>query len=154
MTWLLKLSLVALFAGMSFIVFTQSADAEKYIRVRYGGMRSFLHGVFPSINLPKDLLSGLSRDFFIFLSAFFFVGAIVILLHRTIFIRLYAYLILTVGGMLHIPYDATSAVSQLRKLLFTVAIFFCMFTLASCSSNEGVKEKVDASAGEDSKKRE
>ncbi len=131
MTLVLRGALALLFVGVAAMVFMFPRDTEVYVSSRYSGLRRFVTYNFPQLPMPKRLFTNAPDLFMQGIAAIIFIGGLFILLNRKLAIAVYAYLVLTVGGVLHIPYDGHTLVAQTRKLIFVFATFFALLTLAS-----------------------
>ena len=124
----LKIFLGIIFSTISIILFIYSEKAEYYIKIRYNGIQKLLAEII--FTLPENIFNNVPRIFYIILSAIMAFGSIGIILEIKKVIIVYAYLILVIGGIIHVPYDTSVFIEQLRKLIFTFAIFFCLLIAA------------------------
>ena len=127
---LLRIGLGSLFGVLAFLILREQEATEYYIHFRYDSIRYLLDNIAPSLSPPEDLFTGLSFSFFIFWSLFFIVGSLLILLNMKRPLLVYSVLVLIIGILLHAPYDDRMIISQTRRLLATIAIFFCILGLA------------------------
>ena len=141
MSLVLRISLAGFLAYLAILTFTRQAATGSYIRTRYGSLRYLLLNNFLQLAPPEKLFTDLGKPFFIIVTAILVIGSALTLLNRKLPILLYGYLILVIGGILHIPIENQTMVSQIRRLIFVFAIFFCMVSLATSELEDKPKKK-------------
>ena len=125
----LRISLAVLFGYLAFLVFTKTKETEKYLSFRYSAFNSLLSEIVPDLELPRGLFSGLSMIFFIITGTILSIGSIACFLNIQILVLFYSHFVLLIGGFIHLPFDNQMLIPQLRKLIFVIVIFLCLFSL-------------------------
>ena len=127
----LRMALVCVFVGLAILVVVDPAETKHYASVRY---ESLMGHIGKWVHVPatkiKDVFMPMPSIFVFGLSDFLLLGAIAIYADIKLVMIVYAYIVVTAGLLLHIPYDTQPMneypVNQSRKLIFTLAICFCI----------------------------
>ena len=140
---LLKLSLALFYFILAFISLFDPYAVKNYIDIRFQGFHqfAFTHSVIASY-ITRDAIRKIPLRSYKLLAAFLFVGGLAIFMeHRTIILA-FAYILMAVGGALHMPYATqqlrTAISSQIKRLLLVFAVFCGMLMIARGKNEEQV----------------
>ena len=140
MTLWLRLALTSLLVLLAVMILLNPEAAKEYVSARYDGLQRFAHTI-TQFSSPASKLLGMTSPYFAKVSAAIIaLGALSIILNLKPLIMLYSLFTLIVGGLLHMPYITSrlkdSPIAQIRKLVFVMAVFFCMTMLCSRDQDE------------------
>jgi len=133
----LRIILALLYLSLGILILAFPSESCAYISVRYDGLQRLVNS-FNSIQIPHKLpvLANPFWNYIFFLIMLFAAFAIVFKIR--ILIMIYAFLTVLIGGTLHLPYNNLElkdmSISQIRKLVWVIAIFSSLTILASAPS--------------------
>jgi len=143
MSFLFRTSLAMLFFSLTTIIYMYPADTKSYMRERYDNFYKFAQSTFWPITLilPKMLIASIPVWIIQALGIFIGGAGLIVLLNKRLLIIIYAYALAIPAIILHMPYEGTNTVGQIRKLVFVIGIFFSMMILASLRSESEINEE-------------
>eukprot|EP00826_Nyctotherus_ovalis_P066630 TRINITY_DN9872_c0_g4_i1.p1 TRINITY_DN9872_c0_g4~~TRINITY_DN9872_c0_g4_i1.p1 ORF type:complete len:151 (-),score=37.41 TRINITY_DN9872_c0_g4_i1:108-560(-) len=137
----LKFTLSLLYFAFSFISLTDPQRVKSYVDIRFQGFHqfAFTHSVIASY-VTRDAVRKLPMASYKLVAAFAIVGGLAVLVEHRPAILVFAYILMAVGGALHMPYATqqlrTHIASQIKRLLLVFAVFCGMLMIARSSSEE------------------
>ena len=145
---LLRLGLALLFLHVAVITFLYPAAARSYLDTRYRGFYNFaLSNTTIAAYISNNVVAKTPASMYKVIALLIALGGVAILLDRKRIIIVYAYLVMILGGAMHMPYTdehlGHRVVPQTRKLIFVFGVFFALLLLATITHDKSQSRNLD-----------
>ena len=135
---ILKLCLSLFYFLLSLFSLVNPVAIRNYVDTRFQGFHqfAFTHSVIASY-ITRDFIRKIPMHNYKILTVLFTLAGFAILMEHRVVIMGFAYLLMGIGGALHMPYAtqqlSTRIVSQIKRLVFVFTIFCGMMSIANGS---------------------
>ncbi len=128
------------------LMFIDTEGTKEYLSIRYKAFHDFALSSFAiSSYIKSDLVARASLTVIRALACFVALGSLPLLLDMKLLTILHAYMVMIVGGLLHMPYETEplnkNVVGQIRKLIFFFAVFCGMLIVVSTHRPPSIQSK-------------
>ena len=132
MSFILRISLAMLLFGLSMLILMYPNESRTYINERYTQFHKYLYSTLPLPRLLSAMLISKAATWeFQAFGILVAIGGLIMLYNRRFWVYVCAYMLAIPGAILHMPYEGSNAVAQIRKLAFIFAMFLCAIVLGS-----------------------
>jgi len=144
---LLQVGLTLIFFIFAFILFMFPTKVKEYVDLRFQGLHQFAiaHSAISSI-ISQHAVKNIPLSTFKAVFLFPIMCGVAILLQKRAIILGFAYIVMGIGGILHMPYTTVylkpRTASQIKRLMLVFAVFCGLIVLANKGAGNSEITKV------------